>query len=122
MAVQEVAKIQLPVLSRYRLTDWYYDVEVLETDNGRATKTRDVLRTSVCTFPQIAVTDFDIRYKVESGDLRRLDKLAYKFYGNPLLWWVIAWANNISDPIFGFEVNQELVIPAYSAVLEAFKT
>jgi hypothetical protein len=40
-----------------------------------------------------------------------LDKVAYKFYGDESLWWVIAIFNNIVDPFRDFEDKKELLIP-----------
>lgn len=35
----------------------------------------------------------DISYQTQGGD--RLDRIASRFYGDPVLWWVIAAANNL---------------------------
>lgn len=45
----------------------------------------------------------------------RLDLLAYKYYGNALLWWVIALANDIYDP-FDVPVGSILRIPDKSSL------
>lgn len=44
--------------------------------------------------PQVDIPeqDDDIQYTVR--DLDRIDSLAVKFYGDPVLWWVIAQAND----------------------------
>lgn len=41
----------------------------------------------------------------------RLDNIAYKFYDDPSLWWVIAKANKIVDGGFYAKEGQTLVIP-----------
>ena len=46
----------------------------------------------------------------------RLDLLAFDSYGNPNLWWVIARANDISDP-FDIEIGDQLRVPARDIVL-----
>jgi nucleoid-associated protein YgaU len=43
--------------------------------------------------PEIPVGNDDTKVRVKSTD--RLDLLAYQFYGDPILWWVIAAANDI---------------------------
>lgn len=37
-------------------------------------------------------------YEVESKYENRLDLISYKFYGTPLLYWVIAEASELVDP------------------------
>jgi phage tail protein X len=46
----------------------------------------------------------------EAGD--RLDLLAYKYYGDQTLWWVIATANNINDATFYVQEGIQLRIPS----------
>lgn len=41
----------------------------------------------------------DSFYQVEKGYENRMDLISYKFYGTPLLWWAIARANKIQDPM-----------------------
>lgn len=41
----------------------------------------------------------------------RLDLVSELFYGVPDLWWVIADANNISDPLVGVPAGTKLRIP-----------
>ena len=41
----------------------------------------------------------DLYHRVKSNEVSRLDLLAHKYYSNPLLWWVIAQANDIYDPM-----------------------
>lgn len=44
-------------------------------------------------YPTIVVQDDDSVHLVLGTD--RLDLLAYKYYGDPVLWWVIAVANDM---------------------------
>ena len=53
--------------------------------------------------------DDDIYVATETGD--RLDTLAYQYYNDSSLWWIIASANNIHDAVFGFEDGTILRIP-----------
>jgi len=43
--------------------------------------------------PEIPVQKDDTQYTVVGGD--HIDKLAFKFYGNAVLWWVLAVANDL---------------------------
>lgn len=85
------------MVSRYR------NVETKKTVDGRT-----VYRTSF--LPNIPLSDDDIYVATETGD--RLDTLAFQFYGNSSLWWIIASANNIHNAVFGFEDGTVLRIPA----------
>ena len=59
--------------------------------------------------PNIPLRDDDIYVATETGD--RLDTLAFQFYGDSSLWWVIASANNIHDAPIGFTDGTILRIP-----------
>lgn len=48
---------------------------------------------NVLDIPDIPEQTDDQLYQVMEND--RIDLLAYKFYGDPVLWWVIAVANNL---------------------------
>jgi len=75
----------------------------------------------VWNVPKIDEQPQDVYYTVQAGEPRRLDKIAYNQYGNYLLWWIIALANNIADPFTELEVGQVIRIPylpyIYSKVL-----
>jgi hypothetical protein len=43
--------------------------------------------------PPIPTSEDDIEHEVHAGD--RLDVLAQRYYGDPVLWWYIAVANDI---------------------------
>ena len=57
------------------------------------------------------VTDYVVPQFMEN----RLDLIAYKFYGNSELYWVIAYFNNIIDPMV-LAVGTELKIPSLSTL------
>ncbi len=46
-------------------------------------------------YPKIEENDADIYVISQYGD--RLDTIAFDFYGDPHLWWVIAKANGLND-------------------------
>lgn len=61
---------------------------------------------------EIPVTSNDKYHRVKSHEVSRLDMLAHKYYKNPLLWWVIAQANEIYDPFELLAPGTILRIPA----------
>jgi hypothetical protein len=73
----------------------------------KATNGRLVYRSKI--YRNIPLRDSDIYVATETGD--RLDTLAYTYYNNSSLWWIIASANNIHNAVFGFEDGTVLRIP-----------
>jgi hypothetical protein len=70
-------------------------------------------------YPNIPLRDDDIYVATETGD--RLDTLAYDFYGDSKMWWIIASANNIHNAVFGFEDGTILRIPQnYIEIFNSF--
>ena len=60
-------------------------------------------------FNKIPKIDSDIYIVTQTGD--RLDSIAYQFFGDSSLWYIIASANNIHDPSFAVEDGTTLRIP-----------
>jgi hypothetical protein len=65
--------------------------------------------------PYIEPTDSDILIVTEEED--RLDLLAYQFYGDSQLWWVIATYNNLTDIDTKLEPGLQLRIPVRASVV-----
>jgi len=82
--------------SRYRNT------EIRSTQDGRR-----VYRSKI--YPDIPLRDTDIYVVTETDD--RFDTLAYQYYEDASLWWIIASANNIHDAPFGIKDGTVLRIP-----------
>lgn len=79
-------------------------------ENNQTKKTvdgRTVYRSKI--YPNIPLRDDDIYVATETGD--RLDTLAFQFYSDSTLWWIIAAANNIHNAVFGFKDGTILRIP-----------
>lgn len=58
----------------------------------------------------------DDRYhQVEPGEVNRLDLISYKYYGTPLLYWVIAEASGLDDPQ-EISAGATLRIPSRAAI------
>lgn len=70
--------------------------------------------------PDIVVQTDDVQYMTMNSD--RIDRIANQFYGDPVLWWVIAAANDMEllpNALYG---GQTLRIPSPRYVLqELFK-
>lgn len=64
------------------------------------------------TLPDVKTTESDKTYKARSGE--RLENIAYKFYGDPTYWWIIAKANGLTDGRFALNDGQVLTIPTIS--------
>jgi hypothetical protein len=60
--------------------------------------------------PVIPITENDTYITTTSPD--RLDKLAYTFYEDESLWWVIATANGLGKGTLSIPANVNLRIPA----------
>jgi LysM repeat protein len=79
---------------------------------------REVYSTKI--YPNIPLRDSDIYIVTQGGD--RLDTLAYQYYGDQSLWWIIATANNIHDPSFSVEDGTILRVPQdYLEIINKFR-
>lgn len=66
--------------------------------------------------PTIVPQSDDIHYTVMDSD--RIELLAYKFYGDSVLWWVIAEANGLELVPTALYSSQVLTIPSPRYVLQ----
>jgi hypothetical protein len=80
----------------------YQNNETKTTNDGRR-----VYRSKI--YPNIPLRDDDIYVITETSD--RLDTLAYQYYRDASLWWIIAAANNIHDAPLGLKDGTILRIP-----------
>jgi hypothetical protein len=60
-------------------------------------------------YPNIPVSDDDIF--IVSNETDYLDTLAFKYYNDSSLWWIIALVNNISHGRLSVEAGLQLRIP-----------
>jgi len=95
--VTDVTKTFLPT-SRYKKTSIYKG-----SDNQ--------YYYGVWKVPKIDPQPVDVYHTIATGEDLRLDAIAYKYYGNYQLWWVIAVANNILDPFTELKIGQTIRIP-----------
>ena len=86
--------------------------KVKKIDDGR-----NVYRTKL--YPNIPLKDDDIYIATQTGD--RLDTIAYQFYGDQSLWWIVATANNIHNPSFSVTDGTILRLPKdYISLINQF--
>ncbi len=72
-------------------------------------------------YPNIPLRDDDKYVITETGD--RLDHLAYKYYRDASLWWIIASANNIHTAPLGLQEGTVLRIPQnYIEICNKFRS
>lgn len=70
----------------------YYRLRVVKEDDGASYD--ETMRTV-----NIPLYSDDIYYEVDARTKNRLDLISASIYGTPLLWWVIAYASDIDDPL-----------------------
>ena len=58
----------------------------------------------------------DTFHQVTDADSKRIDLIAYKYYKDVRLWWVIADANDVLNPL-ELQVGSILRIPSYERVM-----
>jgi hypothetical protein len=64
---------------------------------------------------RIPESENDSFHRVTQADERRIDLIAHKYYGDVRLWWVIAEANNITNPVV-LKVGSVLRIPGRDTI------
>jgi len=96
--------IILPANTRYKETSVYADSDGIQFFG---------------TWKRLLVSDIQDYsiYVLSSEDIGRFDLLAYNYYGDSSLSWVIMDFNGIVDPFFGFYVGQKIKIPDWGEVV-----
>jgi nucleoid-associated protein YgaU len=69
----------------------------------------DTVKHRTTITPKIARDNTDIFIRTRAGD--RLDNLAFEFYEDVTLWWVIANANNLGKGTYAVPPGTKLRIP-----------
>jgi len=69
-------------------------------------------------FASVPVSAEDLRVVVDRTYLGRLDLIAYDYYGDSELWWVIALANEIEELPSGMHIGMNLRVPIVKTVSE----
>lgn len=97
-------EINLPVDSRFQDTPLLQ----LRDSDGNATNDYAWGVWEVIDFPEAGT---DLIHIIKDYEAGRIDLLADKYYGNVNLWWVIAYINEIMDPMVDMEAGDKIRIP-----------
>lgn len=68
---------------------------------------KNYLETTI--YPMLKPNSNDVYIIATEGD--RIDLLAYRYYGETRMWWVIAVANNLNDANLFLEPGRQIRIP-----------
>ena len=79
----------------------------IHTSIKRNSLGRKVLKPTM--YPTIPIEDSDVFIYPTFGD--RLDTLAFKYYKDISLWWIIAKANNLDNGVIGLDPTKQIRIP-----------
>ena len=80
----------------------YRDIKQFNTSDGITYKANSI-------YPQVPLSDKDYYVITTAGD--RYDTLAYQFYNDTSLWWIIAAANNSQQASLVVEPGVQIRIP-----------
>lgn len=98
----------------------YVDIPIIQTKPTVQYPKVIKYRASV-VYPDIPLSETDVYMYTIRGD--RLDNLAYQFYGDPTLWWILSVANpdlpnDSLYPTIGFQLripqNINTIINSYN--------
>lgn len=88
------------------------------TTKGKRWDGKTVYKTLI--YPPIPVSDTDLYITVSESDY--LDSLAFKYYKDTSLWWIIAVANNLGKGKISVDVTKQLRIPTnITPILQNFR-
>lgn len=65
--------------------------------------------------PDLPASLNGVEHIVAQGE--RIDMIAYTYYQNPTLWWLIAWANGLELLPTDLKENMRLIIPSLNDVM-----
>lgn len=99
---KEIERKDPSPFDRYKNCKILIDLETKET----LLETREIKK--------VNLSSMDSYHTVDANEEGRLDLIAYQYYGNPLLWWVIAQANDIYNVIENPKPGDIIRIPDIS--------
>jgi len=102
------------------ISEFYNIKDVVDTDRSNRYRNCKILSDKITNesflstreIIDIPISSNDIYHEIKTNESTRLDILANIYYRNPLLWWVIAQANNIYNPILPIRPGTIVRIPA----------
>ncbi len=84
----------------------YLHTKVFKGDKGR-------VQYGTTIYPSLPPESGDVYVITQPGD--RLDLLAYQYYGDESLWWIIATENNCGHGSLSIDTDSQLRIPMNTA-------
>ena len=92
----------------------YKDITIVKTDDGKRYR-------STVKYPIIEKKSTDIYIVGSQHD--RLDNLAYKYYEDARLWWIIARANNLGKGTLTIPIGTQIRIPRdYISIVDEYNS
>ena len=92
----------------------YENINIVKTEKGKRYR-------STVKYPVINKKSTDIYIVGSQHD--RLDNLAYKYYTDARLWWIIARANNLGKGTLTVPIGTQIRIPSdYISIINEYKT
>ena len=90
----------------------YEKIEILRTESGKRFK-------KTILYPKMNKKSDDIYIIAIQGD--RLDNLAYKYYQDSRLWWILARANYLGKGDLSIPIGKQIRIPQdYISIVDEF--
>jgi len=90
----------------------YENINIVKTEKGKRYR-------STVQYPIIQKKPNDIYIIGSQHD--RIDNLAYKYYGDSRLWWIIARANNIGKGDLTVPIGTQIRIPKdYISIVDEY--
>jgi hypothetical protein len=93
--------------SRYKFFNTVYDPDSQHTIKGLPTVQLNTLFASLDS----------VSYKIPLSRVYRPDLIAWDFYGDASLFWVLVYANNFANSPFDFSANKVIQVPLFDRVL-----
>ena len=93
----------------------YATAQFLQSYSNNTTEGRGIQYKNVVKYPLIPQSNNDIYAITEFGD--RYDNLAFQFYGDVTLWWIISSANNnLPQDSLVIPLQQQIRIPSNPSI------
>jgi phage tail protein X len=92
----------------------YSDIKIIKTEQGKRYK-------KTVVYPKMIKTVDDTYIIAIQGD--RLDNLAYKYFGDSRLWWILARANYLGKGDLTVPIGKQIRIPSdYLSIVDEYNT
>lgn len=95
--------------------NFYHDYSSVITFIDDTTK-KEKTMSSVSYPPDFPLVKSLLKTTVDSSEIFRPDKIAYRLYGNPLMSWVIDEVNSFYNGFSEYYINREIYYPSTDAL------